>query len=163
MNMIEKILNGFTLVIAWLGNLFGRLFTFLGNLFSELFDLLAKPLSYVLSFFDGVFYFITVLFNVAVKCIQIFVALFQFLGSIILGVLRTIRLWLTVSISPNTKFPSASNQGFQTVIDLLMPTGLMTVVPMVAIAFLWFFFIVKIIGLVSGQGSVNVIGSGGSK
>lgn len=125
---------------------------------------LAKPLAFLLQFLEGIFYFISVLFQIAIQVIMLFVALFQFLFAIIAGVFRTIVSWLTVN--PNASdvsFPSVSNRGFAVVVDLVQPTGLMTVVPMVALAFLWFFFILKIIGLFGGTMMITPFGRGGEK
>jgi hypothetical protein len=159
MNFINSILGGFNSVISFLGSLFSPLFSLIGKGFNALLDLLEKPLSYVFYFFDGVFYFIEKLFSVVVLIVKIFVAFFQFLGSLILGVFRTIHMWIIPSLSDNTHFPSASEQGFQTVIDLISPTGLTTVVPIVAIAFCWFFFVLKIISLFGGSISVTPFGN----
>lgn len=123
----------------------------------------AKPLAFLLQFLEGIFYFITVLFQIVIQIIMIFVALFQFLFAIIAGVFRTIYMWLTVNPNPNdVSFPSMSNTGFGVVVDLLQPTGLMTVVPMVALAFLWFYFILKIIGLFGGSLMITPFGRGGN-
>lgn len=125
---------------------------------------LAKPLAFLLQFLEGIFYFIAVFFQIVVQIIMIFVGCFQFLFAIIAGVFRTIKMWLTVN--PNAgdvSFPSVSNRGFAVVVDLIQPTGLMTVVPMVALAFLWFYFIIKIIGLFGGSLMITPFGRGGEK
>lgn len=152
MKFVDKLLgllaSGFNLIIS-------ALFSFI--------EFLAKPLSYLLEFLKGIFYFFFKFFEIAVQIILIFVALFQFFFAIIAGVLRTIKSWLTINPSPgDVSFPSMSNTGFGVVMDLLQPTGLMTVVPLVALAFLWFFFILKIIGLFGGQIMISPFGRGGS-
>lgn len=141
MNFIEKLLQlistGFTLIVDTLINIV---------------SFLAKPISYLFWFLDGVFYFIFNLFDIVVKIVQIFVSLFQFIGALCAGIFRTISSWLTVS--PNTdnfRFPSTTNQGFQAVVDQLQPTGLMTVVPMIFLAIIWFFFALNVIGLFGYQ------------
>lgn len=127
-----------------------------------LIEIIAKPLSYLLEFLKGIFYFIFKLFEVVVQVVMIFVALFQFLFAIIAGLLRTARSWLTVNPSAgDVSFPSVSNTGFGVVVDLLQPTGIMTVVPMVALAFLWLFFIIRVIGLFGGTIMVTPFGRGG--
>lgn len=147
----DKIIEGFNNFIG-----------FIGNMFKYLFDFLEKPLMLLYQLLDGIFYFFYQLFNVVVAIVKIFVASFQFIGSMILGLFRTIKLWLTVDVTPDTNFPSATHQGFQTVIDLVAPTGLLTVVPLVALAFLWFFFVIKMIGLFGGEIHIAPFGRGGN-
>lgn len=151
MKFVDKLLgllkSGFDNVIAFL-------YSFV--------QFLAKPLAFLLQFLEGIFYFISVLFQIVVQIIMLFVALFQFLFAIIAGVFRTIKAWLTVNPnSGDVSFPSVSNRGFAVVVDLVQPTGLMTVVPMVALAFLWFYFILKIIGLFGGSVMITPFGRGG--
>lgn len=127
-------------------------------------QLIAKPLSYLLEFLVGIFYFIFKLFEVVVQIVMIFVALFQFLFALIAGLFRTAKSWLTVNPSAgDVSFPSMSNTGFGVVVDLLQPTGLMTVVPMVALAFLWLFFVIRVISLFGGTIMVTPFGRGGGK
>lgn len=141
MKFVDKLLD---LIADGFNALIDFLFSFI--------EFLAKPLSYLFSFLEGIFYFITKLFDIVVAVVMIFVALFQYFFAIIAGLFRMIKGWLTVN--PNAgdlSFPSTSNRGFQVVVDLVQPTGLMTVIPMVALAFLWFFFIIKMIGLFGGS------------
>jgi hypothetical protein len=161
MNFIEKILHGFNSILSFLGGALSNLGNLIADSFTALFDFLEKPLSYVFYFFDGLFYFFLKLFDIIVLVLKVIGGMFQFMGALIAGVFRTIRMWLVVDIHPDTKFPSASNAGFQTVIDLVTPTGLITVVPVVAIAFCWFFFALKMISLFGGSISVSPFGKGG--
>lgn len=161
MNFIEKIIDGFNKIISFVGKLFKGLFDLLASGFNSLLDFLEKPISLLFYLLDGIFYFFAQIFNVVVIVVKLFVALFQFIGAVILGVFRTIKMWIIPDLTGNTHFPSATHEGFKTVIDLLMPTGLMTVVPMVAIAFIWFFFIIKIIGLFGGNIMISPLGRGG--
>lgn len=134
-------------------------FTFIVDAITNLVDFLAKPLSYLFYFLDGVFYFVMKLFEVVVSVVMIFVALFQFLGALVVGLFRTITSWLSVNPNPSdVSFPSVSNRGFQAVIDILYPTGLLTVVPYICIAVVWFGFILKMISLFGGEIYVNVGG-----
>lgn len=127
-------------------------FNFLIDFLYEIVLFLAKPLAYLLQFLEGIFYLFYVLFDVVVVLIQIFVALFQFLFALTAGVFRTIQLWLTVNPDLNdVNLPNQSYTGFSVVIDQLQPTGFMTVVPTIAIAVTWFYFVLKIIGLFGGQ------------
>lgn len=125
------------------------------DLFAILFKLFGKVFGYIIEFFKGIFHFIMKLFDVVVEIIQIFVALFQFIFSLGAGVFRTIKMWLTVNPVADVSFPSVSNQGFSVVTDIARGTGLLTVVPMVALAFLWFYFVLKMIGLFGGQVMIN--------
>lgn len=138
--LLKLITDGFNTVV----DLFTILFRFIGKIFG-----------YILEFFKGIFYFIWKLFEIVVELIQIFVALFQFVFSLGKGVFRTIKMWLTVNPSKDVSFPSVSNQGFGVVTDVLQGTGVLTVVPLVALAFLWFYFVLKMIGLFGGQIMIN--------
>lgn len=163
MNFVEKLIDGFNKVLSFLGSLFKNLFDLLSGGFNALLDLLAKPLSLLYYLLEGIFYFFGQLILVVIAIVKIITAMFQFIGSLILGVFRTIKLWLTVNVSPDTNFPSATHEGFKTVIDLVAPTGLTTVVPIVAIAFLWFYFAIKMIGLFGGQIYIAPFGRGGKE
>lgn len=121
------------------------------DLFVILFTWLGKILGYLIELLVGIFYFIWKLFEVVIEVVQIFVACFQFVFALAAGVFRTIKLWITPQLSGNMDFPSISNTGFGVVMDVLKGTGLLTVVPGVALAFLWFFFALKMIGLFGGQ------------
>lgn len=125
----------------------------------------AKPLSYLLEFLKGIFYFIYKLGEVAVAVIKLFVALFQFFIAIIAGIFRTIKSWLTINPSAgDVSFPSVSNRGFGVVMDILQPTGLLTVVPIVALAFVWFFFAMRVVSLFGGSIYLgSPAGKGGSE
>lgn len=152
MKFVDKLL---TFLKTAIDNIIDALFAFI--------EFLAKPLSYLLAFLEGVFYFVMQVFEVAVSVVMIFVALFQFILALITGVFRTIGNWLTVNPSVNdVTFPSTTYQGFEVVIDLLQPTGLLTVVPMICLALLWFFFVIKIIGLFGGQIMITPFRGGGS-
>lgn len=123
---------------------------------------LAKPLAYLLQFLEGIFYLFYKLFDIAVLIIMIFVSLFQFLFALTAGIFRTIKLWLTVNPDvSDVNFPSESWTGFQVIVDLLQPTGFMTVVPTIALAVTWFYFVLKIIGLLGGQ--IMIMPGGRSK
>lgn len=164
MNFAQRLIEGITSFMYWMGTLFSSLFHFLRNFLDALTDFFAKPLALLWQFLDGIFYFITQLFVVVVLVIKIFVASFQFLGSLCLGIFRTITSWLNPSFSGVSRFPtSASNEGFATVMDIIAPTGLLTVVPIVATAFLWFYFVLKIIGLFGGDIMIAPHGRGGSE
>ncbi len=120
--------------------------------FMILFSFLAKIFGYLIEFFKGIFYFIFKLFEVVVQIIQIFVAIFQFMFALAAGIFRTIKSWITVNpVADPSKFPLASDQGFAVIADLMSKVGLLTVVPGVLLALLWFYFILKMIGLFGGQ------------
>lgn len=161
MNFIEKILDAFNKFFSFLGNVFGKLFQFLADLFKPLFDILVKPLTLLFDLLEGIFYFLFQLWNVIVLVVKIGVASFQFVGALLTGVWRTITQWTSVNVTPSSKFVSSTEQGFGVLIEQLQPTGLLTVLPMIALAFLWFFFVIKMIGLFGGE--INVKPFGGSK
>lgn len=144
MKMIDSILGGFKAV----GNAFVKGFNFL-------FDILKDPLGYLLAFFEGVFYFFACLFNVVVLIVKIFVAVFQFFWATATSVLKTLLMWIGIMPSGSVNLPHEARNGFDVVIDLLMPTGLMTTVPVVATCFLWLFFGMKCFALVGGSFSFS--------
>lgn len=123
---------------------------YLSDGFSKLFSLIAKPLSYVFYFFEGIFHFVAVLFDVVVKVVMIFVALFQFLGALALGFMRTLQYLLVPTFNTSTvHLPSNSSQGLNVILDLVAPTGVLTVVPYICLAVIWFVFVMKIFALFS--------------
>ncbi|AUJ79463.1 hypothetical protein KH263_19785 (plasmid) [Bacillus velezensis] len=144
MKFVDKLLGFFKDAFEWLGDLLTKFFQFL-----------AKPLAYVYYFIEGIFYFITKLFDIVVAVIMIFVALFQFIFSLFAGILRTIAMWIGVTPSGDVSLPSTTGKAFEVVRDILQPTGMLTIVPTVATAFVWFYFIIKIIGLLGGQITVS--------
>ncbi|KFL81459.1 hypothetical protein FO497_15825 [Bacillus cereus ATCC 10876] len=114
-------------------------------------DFLATPFQYLLDFLKGIFYFIEKLFQVVVAIIKLFVALFQFLGAVIAGFFKTLFLWVQPSFDGgNVSFPSASMKGFKVATDILLPTGLLTVIPAVVTCFIWYLFVKKLMDLFRG-------------
>jgi hypothetical protein len=104
-------------------------FNFIGDMLSQVMNLLAKPLSYI------------------------FVALLQFFVAIVAGFFRVIYSMLTINYDAiSNVYPGESYTGIQTVMDLLRPTGMLTVVPYIVLAVIWFAFIKKLIGLIGGAG-----------
>lgn len=144
-------MNFIELILTAISN-FG---TYIGDLFSSFIEFLAKPLSYLLDFLVGVFYFIEQLFFVLVEFIKLFGALFQFLFAIATGLIRTISSWVGFTPSASYNMPSTSMQGFEYVLSTVVGTGLVNVIPMILIAILWILFAVKIIGLFGGKGEMS--------
>lgn len=67
-----------------------------------LFDFIGKAFGLLFWFLDGIFYFVGQLFLVLIKVVMLFVALFQFLGAIVVGFLKTIGNMLVMHAStPN--------------------------------------------------------------
>lgn len=156
--MLDKIIDGFNNIIDFLSSFFSSIFDFFGKFFEGLINILLVPLQLIVSFLEGVFYFIAKLFEVVVLIVRIFVALFQYIFALIAGIVRSIASWLTFSVKGNISFPSSSEIGFTTVIDILDGTGILTVVPVVATAFVWFYFVLKMIGLFGGQIQIRPFG-----
>lgn len=145
MNFIEKIFEALS-----------KMLSFVAGLFSNLIEFLLKPLSYLLYFLEGLVYFINVLFQVVLKVIMIFVALFQFVISLCKGIYRTVMSLFDANItSEYQNYPSTTWEGFSTVLEVVNGTGLMNVIPAVATVFVWLLFIVKIVGLFGGNISIN--------
>lgn len=178
-NMIEKIISalvglgdllssGFKALGNALSEIFGglfqQLFDVLESAFRKLFEFLGKSLGLLIEFLEGIFYFIAKLFEVVVKVVTLFVMLFQFVASLTGGVVRTLVFWMNPDFSAQEiQFPSDSHQGFMVVMDLVAPTGLLTIVPRIATALLWIAFVLKTLGMIGGQIMVNPLGSGGKK
>lgn len=120
---------------------------FLGDLFMGLFDLILKPLAFLLEILMAVVYFFGVLLEIVIAVVMLFVAFFQFLFALATGLIRTVASWVGFTPSGSTNLPSASQQGFDTFLDVIMPTGLVTIIPNVAIALLWLITVIKIVGL----------------
>lgn len=136
-----------------LAKLFKDGFTFIGDMLQRFVSFLAKPMSYIYYFLDGVFYFIYQLFAVVVKIVMVFVALIQFFVAMIAGFLRTIGRMLTINFKDTPiHYPSDTSVGMQVITDLVAPMGLLTVVPGIALALVWFMFAYKVIGLIGGAG-----------
>lgn len=144
MKFIDKILT----FIAKIGRL-------IVDGFTNLLDFIAKPFSYLFYFLDGVFYFFLQLFDIVVKVVTIFVACFQFIIALITGVLRTLKGLLSPSFDQPVNLPSSSGKGLKVVLDLVDPIGLTDIVPYILIAFVWFFFVLKILALFGGNLTVK--------
>lgn len=127
--------------------------SFIADGFTKLFHFLAVPLGWIVSLIEGIWYFITCLFQVLVAFIDIFVALFQFLGALSLGFFRTITGLLTIDYSKTPiHYPSETQTGMSVVLDnILAPTGFLTVVPMICLAIVWLLFVIAIFGLLGGE------------
>lgn len=134
---------------------FSFLFEFLGEIFQGFLDILLKPFSFLLALLEGIFYFISVLFQIAVGIIMLFVAMFQYFFLMVAGLLRTIGSWIGFTPSANYNLPSTSKLGFQTTLEQIGGTGLLTVVPTVLIAVLWLYFAIKMVALFGGKGDVK--------
>lgn len=138
----------FDKVLQVLKNGFNNIIEFL----YEIVLFLAKPLAYLVQFLEGIFYIFYKLYDIAVLVIMIFVSIFQFMVALTAGVFRTIKMWLTVNPDVSeVNLPNASYTGFEVLVEQLQPTGFMTVVPTIATAVVWFYFVLKMIGLFGGQ------------
>jgi hypothetical protein len=124
---------------------------YIGDMIAKLIEFIAKPLSYIFYYFDGVFYFLYQLFLIISKIIMIFVAILQFFASIVVGFMRSILSMLTIDFNATPiNYPSSSYQGIQAVLDIFQPMGVLTVVPMIVLAIVWFYFAKRVIGLIGG-------------
>ncbi|GAV16104.1 hypothetical protein [Paenibacillus sp. NAIST15-1] len=140
----------------WFADTLARWFSsglsFLGDMFSGLFSLLAKPLSFLLQLIEGIFYFIYKLFEVLVLIVQLFVALFQLVGSLIYGLLLNFKSMLSLQFNHTVSYPSSMSTGIKVVVEqILEPIGFMTVVPLLFIAVLWVWFAMRMLKLISGE------------
>ncbi|WP_348623371.1 hypothetical protein ABFT51_20785 [Paenibacillus peoriae] len=124
--------------------------------FTKLFSFLSTPLGWLIWLIEGIWYFLTKLFEVVVAILDIFVSLFQFFGALLVGFLRTIKglLWIDFGQTP-IYYPSTVSIGMKTVVDALSPTGLLTVVPLVMLAIVWLFFVYKVFALLGGEVDVD--------
>lgn len=128
-------------------------FKVIGNGIQTLLNFLAVPLGWLVSLIEGIWYFLTKLVTIVIKVIDIFIALFQFLGSLALGFLRTIKALLFIDFSRTpVNYPSSTGTGMQLVVDkVLQPVGFLNVIPAVLLALLWLFFVIRVIGLLGGE------------
>ncbi|EJP95780.1 hypothetical protein [Bacillus paranthracis] len=138
--MTDAILKG----LSKIGNVFV-------NGYKTFMEFLAKPLGYLLDLLEGIVYFFASLFKIVVLIVKIFVALLQFFWAVATSVIKTLLMWIGVVPSGKVYLPHEAQNGFQVVIDKLMPTGIMTTVPLVATAFLWLFFGMKVFSLYGGS------------
>ncbi|HDR4573544.1 TPA: hypothetical protein QCQ70_004368 [Bacillus cytotoxicus] len=129
----------------------GKVGSVISKGFGFLWDLLEKPLGYLLAFLEGIFYFFACLFKVVVLIVKIFTALFQFFWVLASSVLKTLLMWIGIAPSGSVHLPKEIHNGFDVVVQKLMPTGLMTIVPTVATAFLWLYFGLKVFSLYGGS------------
>lgn len=128
-------------------------FNFLGDMLAALIRLISKPLTFLLSLLESIFYLIYQLGYIVVKVIMIFVALLQFFGAIVIGFLRTVFAMLTINYGQTPlRYPDSSIIGLNTVLDVIRPMGLLTVVPGIVLAITWFIFIKRFIGLLGSRG-----------
>lgn len=141
MNFIERIMQ-----------LFFNLGEFIGSLFNGFIEFLTLPLALLLSLLEGIFHFIGVLFQIVVLLMTLFVSFFQLFFSVVGAFFRTIYSWVGFAPSGSVNLPSWSRQGFETVLEQVGGTGLLTVVPNVLIGLLWIMFAYKMIGLVGNKG-----------
>ncbi|WP_263560726.1 hypothetical protein [Paenibacillus polymyxa] len=120
--------------------------------FTKLFSYLSVPLGWLIWLIEGIWYFLTRLFDIVIAVLNIFGVLFQFFGALLVGFLKTIKglLWIDFGQTP-IHFPSTTSVGMKTVIDAISPTGLLTVVPLVMLAIVWLFFIYKVFALLGGE------------
>ena len=135
MNFIETIIQ-----------LFFNIGDFIGSIFSSLIDFLALPFALLLQLLEGIFYFIVILFQVVIKIVQIFVALFQFFFSVVSALFISIGNMVGFAPTGELNLNYATRIGFDTALEQIGGTGLLTVVPNVLIAIMWIWFAIKVIG-----------------
>lgn len=76
--------------------------------------------------------------------------------ALIVGFLRTLQDLLTPSFNKAQIYmPSSSATGFQAVIEVVDPIGLLNIVPYIALALVWGGFIYKFLGLFGGNIAVK--------
>lgn len=128
-------------------------FKILGDGLQALLNFLAVPLGWIVALIEGIWYFLTQIVAVVIEVIDIFIALFQFLGSLFVGFFMTIKGLLIIDFSKTpVNYPSSTSQGIQVVVEkVLEPVGFMTVVPGILLAVLWLLFVIRTIGLLGGE------------
>lgn len=141
MNFIEKIIQ-----------LFFNMGEHLTGIFSSFINFLTAPLALLLQFLQGIFYFINVLFQILISVIKIFVALFQLFFSIVGALFKSIGNMIGFAPVGEMNLNYATRLGFDTALDQIGGTGLLTVVPNVLIAIMWLYFSYKVIGKFSNNG-----------
>lgn len=136
MNFIENIMD-----------LFFNLGEHLSTLFNGFVEFLTLPFALLLSLLQGIFHFINSVFQIIILSVSIFVALFQFFFSIVGALMRTVGNMVGFAPSGSVNMNYATQLGFETALEQIGGTGLLTVVPNVLIAVIWLLFAYKVIGL----------------
>lgn len=144
MNFVEKIID-----------LFFNMGEHLTTLFTSLVEFLTMPFALLLQLLQGIFYFINVLFQILIMIVRIFVALFQFFFRIVSSLFITIGNMVGFAPTGELNLNDATRLGFDTALEQIGGTGLLTVVPNVLIAIMWLWFAYKVIGKFSENGSDN--------
>ncbi|RJG23299.1 hypothetical protein [Paenibacillus thiaminolyticus] len=127
-------------------------FDVLASGIQKLLEFLSYPLGWLVALIEGIWYFLTSLVQVVILVIDIFIALFQFIGALFLGFFRTIKglLWIDMSKTP-VNYPGASGDGIDVVKDMVLgPIGFLDVVPYGLLAIVWLLFIVRVFSLLGG-------------
>ncbi|MGG0753100.1 hypothetical protein [Brevibacillus laterosporus] len=125
----------------------GSLLQGLGNLLASFFQFLLKPISYLLQFFDGVFYFFYKLFVILAQILHLFLALLQALWAVTAGIFRTITSFL--SWSGGSFHSKIGNEGITLFVEMVEPYGILNVLPYILLALhvlVTGYLILKIIG-----------------
>lgn len=135
------------LIVSGFNNIIDTIF----NGFSHLIDFIGEPLAYLLSYLKDTIYLFEQLFTVAILIIKIFVAILQFFGAIVAGLIRTISGMLNPSFHSSMNYPSNSYDGLQIFLNIADNMGLLTIVPGIILAVLWIIFAFKVIGLFGGR------------
>lgn len=145
MNFIEKIID-----------LFFNMGEHLTTLFTSLVEFLTMPFALLLQLLEGIFYFINVLFQILIMIVRIFVALFQFFFKVVSALFISIGNMIGFAPTGEMNLNYATRLGFDTALDQIGGTGLLTVVPNVLIAIMWLWFGYKVIGKFSENGSDKI-------
>lgn len=127
----------------------GSLFVGLGNLLSSFFQFLMKPITWIIQFFEGVFYFIYKLGVLLVDALAVFGAFFQLIFAVAAGLTRTVTGFMSWSGTPLRS--NVGSDGFAIFASTLEPLGLNTVLPMILLALDIFLTAYLVIWLVGGR------------
>ncbi|MGC5328957.1 hypothetical protein [Brevibacillus sp. SYSU BS000544] len=132
-----------------MADLFGYLITGLATLLSSFFEFLTKPISWFLTFMDGIFYFIYKLVTILVHVLAVFMAFFQLIFAVSAGLIRTVTGFLAWSGKPLSSTVGAD--GLSVFSTMLSPLGLSTVLPMILLALDIFLTAYVVMWLVGGR------------
>lgn len=143
-SLSQGLFNGISAIANWFGGL-------LSNLFGGLKDFITSLFAPLILLFQGIWYLITSIFTVVVLVIQVILGLFYVAAGIIGGIFTTFSSLMGFTGSTSYYYlPSAYQQGFNSVTDVLNQSGFNTLAYIVA-AFVWMMTAYALIKIVGGE------------
>lgn len=129
--------------------------TIIFNGISILVEFMAAPLELLFDLLTGIFYFIFQLFAILIYIVQLFHALFQMFMSFAAALLNTLLGFTNFSTYGTIEAHSHIREGMNFFYERLEMYGVMTTIPNVINAFVWFIFAINMIGLIGSKGQIK--------